>query len=169
MQSEANMLRAIQRLVALLKRPRDAAEEYRRRHQLWDRECRARGMTVREQADELQVRCAWVRLRRKASGAVLRRPERYREILNRIADDESRTLIAIGGEELARVFRRTFEATDPLEILSFEAASTVRAHLRTKLAPASRSPSLVPDLPAPARSRASNDNRSRTRPRAPAF
>jgi hypothetical protein len=136
MQSEANMLRAAQRLFAWLTR-RTAADEIQQRHQAWDRDCRARGMTAREQADELQLRCAWVRLRTKASAAARRRPGRYREILDRIAADEARTLAVIGGEELAAVFLRACQTTDPLAILSPEAASAVVV----------RSPSLVPDLP----------------------
>jgi hypothetical protein len=136
MQSEANMLRAAQRLFAWLTR-RTAADEIQQRHQAWDRDCRARGMTAREQAEELQIRCAWVRLRTKASAAARRRPGRYREILDRIAADEARTLAVIGGEELAAVFLRACQTTDPLEILSLEAASAVVV----------RSPSLVPDLP----------------------
>jgi hypothetical protein len=137
MQSEANMLHAARRLFAWLNRSRTAADEVQQRHQAWDRDCRARGMTAREQAQELQIRCAWVRLRTKASAAARQRPARWREILDRIAADEARTLTAIGGAELAAVFLRAYQATDPLEILSPEAASVVLV----------RSPSLVPDLP----------------------
>src|SRR5688572_21375815 len=100
------MLRAARRLVAWLDRPRTAADEVQERHLAWDRDCRARGMTAREQAQELQLRCAWVRLRAKASAAVLRKPRRFREILDRVAADEARTLAAVGGEEPAAVFLR---------------------------------------------------------------
>ncbi|MEX2127988.1 MAG: hypothetical protein WD871_07050 [Xanthobacteraceae bacterium] len=84
-------------------------------------------MTAREQADELQIRCAWVRLRRKVNDAAMRRPSRYLEILGRIAQDEARTLTTIGGSELAAVFWQTLEATNPLDILYPEAASVVLA------------------------------------------
>lgn len=146
------MLRAVERLVALMKQPRGAAEEYQRRHQAWDRDCRARGMTAREQAEELQIRCAWVRLRTKASAAALRRPAGYFEILDHVAADEGRTLAAIGGAELAEMFLRAYEKTDPLEILSPEAATAVRARSRRNLPSTQSAPSLVPELP-PARLR----------------
>ncbi|MCC6948906.1 MAG: hypothetical protein IT539_14160 [Bradyrhizobiaceae bacterium] len=141
------MKRAIQRLVALMQRPRTAAEEVQQRHLEWDRDCRARGMTPREQADELQIRCAWVRLRRKGSEAVLRRPSRYLEILDRIAADEARTLTAICGGDLAAVFLRAYETTEPLEILSPQAVAAVLARSGGKGAPIVAAPSLVPDLP----------------------
>ena len=146
------MLRAARRLVAWLDRPQTAADEVQQRHLAWDRDCRARGMTAREQAQELQLRCAWVRLRAKASAAVLRKPARYREILDRVAADEARTLAALGGDELAAVFLRACAAAEPLDILSSEAAALVRARVRSKVASLQSAPPLVPDLPA-ARSR----------------
>ena len=147
MQSEANMLRAVQRVIALMNRPRTAAENYQSRHRAWDRDCRARGMTAREQAEELQIRCAWVRLRRKASAAALRQPARWRDILDRVAADEARTLAAIGGGELAAVFLRAYEAAEPMEILSSEAAFVVRAESTGLLVEVDDAPSLVPRLP----------------------
>lgn len=153
------MLRAVQKLFAWLQRPRAAFDI--QRHLAWDRACRARGMTAREQAQELQVRCAWVRLRRKASDAALRKPGRFREHLDRVAADEARTLATIGGGELAATFLRAYEATDPLEILSPEAAFVVRAHLRGN-ADAVDAPSLVPDLPF-GRVRAASSNSRRQR------
>jgi hypothetical protein len=105
-------------------------QNYLRRHEAWDRDCRARGMTAREQADELQIRCAWVRLRRKASAATLRRPPRYLEILERAAREETGTLMAVGGNELASIFWQTFHATNPLDVLTSEAAAAVRACAR---------------------------------------
>jgi len=158
------MKRAVQRLVALMKRPRTAAEEIQRRHLEWDRDCRARGMTPREQANELQIRCAWVRLRRKASEAALRRPSRYREILDRIAADEARTLTAIGGGKLAAVFLRAYETTEPLEILSSEAAAAVRMHSGGNLRSIA-APPLVPDLPKAERRQAAKDRRAQPGPR----
>ena len=123
---EATMMHTIRRLVAWISRPQTAVEKYLLRHEAWDRDCRARGMTAREQADELQIRCAWVRLRRKASAATMRRPSGYLEILERTAREEARTLTVIGGNELASVFWQTFHATNPLDILAPEAASLVR-------------------------------------------
>jgi hypothetical protein len=163
MQSEANMLRAAQRLFAWLTR-RTAADEIQQRHQAWDRDCRARGMTAREQAEELQIRCAWVRLRTKASAAALRKPARYREILDRIAADEARTLTAIGGDEFAAVFLHAYQATDPLEILSRDAAFAVRARLQDRPASIQSAPSLVPDLPPAERRQATRSRRRSTDP-----
>ena len=149
------MLRVVQKFVAWMKRPRAAADAVQQRHLAWDRDCRARGMTAREQAEELQIRCAWVRLRRKASTAAVLRPARWRDILDRIAADEARTLTAIGGGELAAVFLHAYEAADPLEILSPEAAAVVLARARRRFAPIQSAPSLVPELPAEAGQRAS--------------
>jgi hypothetical protein len=147
MQAEANMLRAGQRLIALMRRPRTAAEEVQARHLAWDRDCRARGMTAREQADELQLRCAWLRLRQKASAKVLREPRRFREVLDRVAADEARTLAAIGGGDLAATFLRAYEAADPLEILSTEAAFVARAAEKGAVVLIDDAPSLVPLVP----------------------
>jgi hypothetical protein len=141
------MLRAVRRLFASVKRPHAEADDRQARHLAWDRDCRARGMTAREQGEELQLRCAWVRLRTKASAAVLRKPRRFREILDRVAADEARTLAAIGGAELAAVFLRAYEAAGPTEILSPEAASLVPARARATLASVQSAPPLVPDLP----------------------
>jgi hypothetical protein len=136
------MLRAVRRLFAW-KKPRDLHE----RHLAWDRACRARGMTAREQAEELQIRSAWVRLRVKASAAAMRQPARFRDILDRVAADEARTLAAIGGGELAATFLRAYEATEPMEILSREAAFVVRAEGKGALAVIEDAPGLVPELP----------------------
>jgi hypothetical protein len=159
---EANMLRAVQKLFALMQRPQSAADDYQRRHRAWDRACRARGMTAREQADELQIRCAWVRLRAKASAKVLRNPVRCREILDRVAADEAKTLAAIGGAELAALFLRTYRAAEPLEILSEEAAFVVRAQTNGALATIDDAPGVVPDLPADK----SVNRKTRQRPKA---
>jgi hypothetical protein len=127
---EATMMHTIRRLVAWISRPQTALEKYLLRHEAWVRDCRAHGMTAREQADELQIRCAWVRLRRKASAATMRRPSSYLEILERVAGEEARTLTVIGGNELANVFWQTFHAANPLDVLAPEAASVVRACAR---------------------------------------
>jgi len=142
------MLRAVRQFFAFRK-PKKAADEIHRRHLAWDRACRARGMTAREQADELQIRCAWVRLRTKASAAVLRKPARWRDILDRVAADEARTLAAIGGGELAARFLRAYEATEPTDILSREAAFVVRAEGKGALTLIDDAPGLVPALPEP--------------------
>jgi hypothetical protein len=136
------MMHAIRRLVARISRPQTAVEKYLLRHEAWDRDCRARGMTAREQADELQIRCAWVRLRRKASVATMRRPSRYLEILERVAREEARTLTVIGGNELENVFWQTFHAANPLDVLSPEAAVAVRACARRH--PAANARMIVP-------------------------
>jgi hypothetical protein len=141
------MLRAVRKLFAFTK-PKVAADDMHRRHLAWDRACRARGMTAREQADELHVRSAWVRLRRKASEQVLRQPRRFRDILDRVAADEAKTLAAIGGGELAATFLRAYEAAEPLEILSPEAAFVVRAGAEENLVSLESAPSLVPEMPA---------------------
>jgi hypothetical protein len=159
MQSEANMLRAVQKLIASMQRLRTAAEEVQARHLAWDRDCRARGMTAREQADELQLRCAWVRLRRKASAKVLRRPARFRDILDRVAADEARTLAAIGGGELAALFLRAYETAEPLEILSGEAAFVVRAEVKSVPTPIDDAPRIVPELPAESASKRAHARR----------
>lgn len=142
------MLRAVRKFFALWRRARRAAGGAEARHLAWDRACRARGMTAREQADELQVRCAWVRLRQKASAKVLRNPARWRLILDRVAMDEAKTLAAIGGEPLADAFLRAYAAAEPLEILSPEAVVVVRAEARGKLASIEDAPSVAPDFPA---------------------
>jgi hypothetical protein len=144
---EANMLRAVQKFFALMHKPQSAADDYQRRHRAWDRACRARGMTAREQADELQIRCAWVRLRGKASAKVLRNPARFHEILDRVAADEAKTLAAIGGAELAALFLRAYKAAEPLEILSEEAAFVVCAETNGALAMIDNAPDVVPELP----------------------
>jgi hypothetical protein len=144
------MLRAVRKLFAW-KKPQRAAKERHERHLAWDRACRARGMTAREQADELHVRSAWVRLRRKASEQVLREPRRFRDILDRVAADEARTLAAIGGGELAAIFLRAYETAEPMEILSREAAFVVRAETKGALAPIQDAPGIVPALPSRAR------------------
>jgi hypothetical protein len=152
---EATMMHTIRKLFAVLSRRQTAVEKYLQRHEAWDRDCRARGMTAREQADELQIRCAWVRLRRKASVATMRRPSNYLEILERAAREEARTLTVIGGNELASVFWQTFHATNPLEILAPEAASVVRACARRHPASNARTivPSAIEERDAPTRSR----------------
>jgi hypothetical protein len=142
------MLRAVRKFFAWKQEPRAKADEYHERHRAWDRECRARGMTAREQADELQVRAAWLRLRRKASAKVLQQPRRFREILDRVAADEARTLAAIGGGELAAHFLRAYAAAGPLDILSPEAAFVVRAEAEEGLVTLDAAPSLMPELPA---------------------
>jgi hypothetical protein len=142
------MLRAARRLLAWMNRSPMAADEVQLRHLAWDRDCRARGMTAREQAQGLQLRCAWVRLRTKASAAVLRKPARFREILDRVAADEAKTLAAVGGDAPAAVFLRACAAAEPLEILSAEAAALVRARVRSKVASLQAAPPLAPDLPA---------------------
>lgn len=141
------MLRAVRKFFAW-KQPQRTAKDGHERHLAWDRACRARGMTAREQADELQIRSAWVRLRMKASAAVMRQPTRFRDILDRVAADEARTLAAIGGGELAETFLRAYEATEPMEILSREAAFVVRAESKGALALIDDAPGLVPELPA---------------------
>jgi hypothetical protein len=141
------MLRAVRKFFAW-KKPQRAAKERHERHLAWDRACRARGMTAREQADELHVRSAWLRLRRKASEQVLRHPTRWRDTLDRVAADEARTLAAIGGGELAAAFLRAFEAAEPMEILSKEAGFVVRAETKGGLASIDDAPSVVPTLPA---------------------
>jgi hypothetical protein len=123
-------MHTIRKLFAWMSQPQTAVQNYLRRHEAWDRDCRARGMTAREQADELQIRCAWVRLRRKASAATLRQPSRYLEILERAAREEAGTLMAIGGNELASIFWQTFHAANPLDVLASEAAAAVRACAR---------------------------------------
>jgi hypothetical protein len=120
-------------------------------------------MSAREQADELQIRCAWVRLRAKASAKVMRNPARSREILDRIAADEAKTLAAIGGAELAALFVRTYKAADPAEILSEEAAFVVHAETNGALAAIGDAPSVVPALPGESKSK-----RTRSRQRKPA-
>ena len=142
------MLRAVQRLIALLRQPHASVHDYQSRHRAWDQECRARGMTAREQADELQVRCAWVRLRTKASAAILRKPSRWHAILDGVAADEARTLTAIGGDALAAQFLRAYTAADPLEILTPDATAAVRVRLASGLPLVQSAPSIVPDLPA---------------------
>ena len=104
-------------------------------------------MTAREQADELQIRCAWVRLRTKASAKVLRQPARFRAILDRVAADEAKTLNAIGGELLASAFLRAYAAAEPMEVLSEEAGFVVRVGAKGALAMVSDAPSLVPEFP----------------------
>jgi hypothetical protein len=141
------MLRAVRKFFASKIEPRAKADDYHERHRAWDRECRARGMTAREQAEELQVRAAWVRLRRKASAKALQRPARWHELLDRVAADEARTLAAIGGEELAAMFLRAYKTADPHEILSPEAAFLVRAGAEENLVSLDSVPSLVPELP----------------------
>jgi hypothetical protein len=78
----------------------------------------------------------------------MRRPALYREILDRVAAEEARTLTAIGGDELAAAFLRTYEAAEPSEVLSPEAAFVV--HIRSPRGPVSSrsAPSIVPALPA---------------------
>lgn len=145
------MLRAVRKLFALGKQPQRAARDFRKnmheRHLAWDRACRARGMTAREQADELQIRCAWVRLRTKASAKVLKKPARWRDILDRVAADEARTLAAIGGGDLAATFLRAYEAAEPMEILSKEAGFVARVEKRG-LPLIELAPSVAPGLPA---------------------
>ena len=104
-------------------------------------------MTAREQADELQIRCAWVRLRTKASARVLRNPARFRTILDRVAADEAKTLNAIGGERLAGAFLRAYAAAEPLEILEREAGSLVRVRASGRLAEVKDGPGVVEDVP----------------------
>jgi hypothetical protein len=142
------MLRAVQRLIALMKQPHAAVHDYQSRHRAWDQECRARGMTAREQADELQVRCAWVRLRTKASAAILRKPSRWHAMLDGVAADEARTLTAIGGDALAAIFLRAYAAADPFDILTADAAAAIRVRLASGLPLVQSAPSIVPDLPA---------------------
>jgi hypothetical protein len=142
------MLRAVRKFLAWKKRERSAADGAHERHLAWDRACRARGMTAREQADELQIRCAWVRLRTKASAKVLKNPRRFRDILDRVAMDEAKTLRAIGGERLSGAFLRAYEAAEPLEILEQEAGLVVRAKTKGALALISDAPEIVPVLPA---------------------
>ena len=144
------MLRAVRKLFAWNKPQRaekNSREDMHERHLAWDRACRARGMTAREQADELQIRCAWVRLRAKASAKVLKNPKRFRDILDRVAMDEAKTLRAIGGSELAGAFLRAYEAASPLEILSPEAALLVRTVREGALAAIDDAPGLVPESP----------------------
>jgi hypothetical protein len=158
------MLRAIRKFFALRK-PKSAADDVHRRHLAWDRACRARGMTAREQADELQIRGAWLRLRRKASEKVLSEPRRFRDILDRVAADEARTLAAIGGGGLAATFLRAYEAAEPMEILSMEAAFVARAETKDGLAMIDDAPGVVPEMPAESKSKR---GRSRHRQRAAA-
>jgi hypothetical protein len=142
------MLRAVRKLFAWNKPqpgPRISQKDLHERHLAWDRACRARGMTAREQADELQLRCAWVRLRRKASAKVLQKPRRFRDILDRVAMDEAKTLRAIGGGELAGAFLRAYEAAEPLEILSREAALLVRTNSNGALPTIEDAPSIAPE------------------------
>lgn len=146
------MLRAVRKMFAW-KKPQRAAKDMHERHLAWDRACRARGMTAREQADELQLRCAWVRLRTKASAKVLKNPKRFRDILDRVAMDEAKTLRAIGGQPLADAFLRAYEAAEPLEILSKEAGWVVRAETKGALAMINDAPGVVPELPAETRSK----------------
>jgi len=141
------MLRAVRQFFSFRK-PKKAADEVHRRHLAWDCACRARGMTAREQADELQIRGAWLRLRRKASEKVLREPRRFRDILDRVAADEARTLAAIGGGELAATFLRAYEVAKPMEILSKEAGFVARAETKGGLAMLDDAPGVVPELPA---------------------
>jgi len=140
------MLRAVQKFFAWKKREQSAAEGAHERHLAWDRACRARGMTAREQADELQIRCAWVRLRTKASAKVLQKPRSFREILDRVAMDEAKTLNAIGGERLASAFLRAYAAAEPMEVLSPEAAFAVCTESNGALATINDAPSIVPKL-----------------------
>ena len=128
------------------KRERSAAQCAHERHLAWDRACRARGMTAREQADELQLRCAWVRLRTKASAKVLQKPRRFRDILDRVAADEAKTLNAIGGERLAGAFLRAYEAAEPMEILSKEAGFVVPVGMMGRLVKVKDAPSVVADM-----------------------
>ena len=139
------MLRAVRKFFAWKKREQSAAQGAHERHLAWDRACRARGMTAREQADELQICCAWVRLRTKASAKVLQKPRRFRDILDRVAADEAKTLSAIGGERLAGAFLRAYEAAEPMEILSPEAALVVRIGAKGKLVEINDGPSVVTD------------------------
>jgi hypothetical protein len=139
------MLRAVRKFFASKKpQQRDLHE----RHLAWDRACRARGMTAREQADELQLRCAWLRLRTKASAKTQKNSKQFRLILDRVAMDEAKTLRAIGGEPLADAFLRAYEAAEPLEVLSPEAAIAVRTKVKGALATIDDAPGIVPELPA---------------------
>lgn len=163
------MLRAVRKLFASFARARNEHDDYQRRHRAWDRACRARGMTEREQAEELQIRCAWVRLRAKASAAALRNPARFREILDRVAADEARTLAAIGGGELAALFLRAYEAAEPLEVLSREAAFVVRAETKGGLATIDGAPSIAPELPADEPRQKGKAGRTRKKQKVAAF
>jgi hypothetical protein len=142
------MLRAVQKFFAWKRRERSTAEGAHESHLAWDRACRARGMTAREQADELQIRCAWVRLRTKASAKVLKNPKRFRDILDRVAADEAKTLNAIGGERLAGAFLHAYGAAEPMEILSKEAGFVVRVGAKGALAMINDAPDVVLELPA---------------------
>jgi hypothetical protein len=86
--------------------------------------------------------------RAKASAKVLQKPTRFRDILDRVAADEAKTLAAIGGGELAALFLRAYEAAEPLEILSQEAAFVVRAEMKGALAMIEDAPGVVPELEA---------------------
>jgi hypothetical protein len=108
-----------------------------------------------------------VRLRRKASAAVLKKPARFHEILDRVAADEAKTLAAIGGGALAAVFLRAYKAAEPLEILSSETATLVGARVGSEVASLRSAPSLVPDLPDVEPRRTEKGGRARQKQRAP--
>ena len=109
----------------------------------------------------MQIRCAWVRLRTKASAKVLRQPARFRAILDRVAADEAKTLNAIGGERLASAFLRAYAAAEAMEILSEEAGLNVRAGARGRLMEIKDAPSVVPEVPKKAVSAVQNSRRQR--------
>jgi hypothetical protein len=79
---------------------------------------------------------------------VLRNPARFRDILDRVAADEAKTLNAIGGERLAGAFLRAYAAAEPMEILEGEAGFVVRVGARGALATIDDAPGFVPELPA---------------------
>jgi hypothetical protein len=77
----------------------------------------------------------------------VRKPARFRDLLDRAAADEARTLAAIGGGDLAATFLRAYEAAEALQILSPEAAFVVRVETKDALAAIDHAPGLSPDLP----------------------
>jgi hypothetical protein len=72
------------------------------------------------------------------------KPRRCRDILDRVALDEAKTLRAIGGEALADAFLHAYEAAESMEILSEEAGFVVRVGARGRLAEINDAPSVVP-------------------------
>jgi hypothetical protein len=100
-------------------------QEYQRECDRWIDDCRRRGLTGTQMAQELYFRQAWVRLRRQASDETLKRPAEHDKVIARIAKDEAMFLAKLD-KDVARRFLKVVNTSPLGDILYDDAFKALR-------------------------------------------
>lgn len=104
--------------------PRSPQAEFDYRHAQWMQSCRERGLSARQSYEEFLFRNAWARLSRRASQEIAAGPSAYREVIARIAADETKAL-ALADKGVARRFLGVVNSAPLSDILYDDAMAAI--------------------------------------------